>query len=100
MNSIERLPSAIRQLLVEPILEIKNFVGLNPDITGLATGATQGLVNHDPGMLKAAALPFGSSAEQKRSHAGGQTNANGVHIGFDVLHRVKDAETVVNGTAG
>ena len=121
LNGIEKLPKSLKVLLenllryeddlsvtkiqidsIQEWLKLKksNTVGLNPDITGLTTCAPKGLVDHDPRMLKAAALAFGSSTEKKRSHTRRQADTDSVHIGLDVLHGVKDAKAVVNGTAG
>ena len=66
----------------------------------MALGTTQGLVNHDPGVLQAAALALGAGTEQESSHACGEADTHRVHIRFDVLHRVEDAEAVVNRPAG
>ena len=84
------------QLFIESLLQKQDLIGLNTNITGLAPCSTQRLVDHDPGMLQAAALTWSTSAEQKRSHTCRKTNTNGLHIRLDVLHRVKDAQTVVN----
>ena len=48
-------------------------------------------------MGEAAALAPGAGTEQKGTHGGGQAHAHRVHVGFDVLHGVEDAEAVVNG---
>ena len=56
-------------------------------------------MNHDARMLQAAAFSLGSSAKEESAHARSQTNTNGVNVGLDVLHRVKNAQTVIDGSS-
>ena len=90
---------AIAELLVELLLQVEDFVCLNADVAGLAAGAAQGLVDHDPRVGEAAALALGASAKQKGTHRSGQTYADGLHIWLDVLHGVKYSQTVVYRSA-
>ena len=56
LNAIQGLTGALGKFLVEALFEEQDLIGLNTDIAGLALGTTQGLVNHDPRVLQAAAL--------------------------------------------
>ena len=47
LNTVKWLTGAIRQFLVQPFLEIKNFFRLNFDINGLTLRPAKGLVDHD-----------------------------------------------------
>ena len=100
LNPIQRLAGALGQFLVEALFQEQDFIGLDADVTGLALGTAQGLVNHDPRVLQAAALARSTSGEQESTHAGGQANTHGLHVGFDVLHGVEDAKAVVDRSAG
>jgi len=46
--SIESLPGVMSEDFVQTLLGAKNFLRLNADIGGLALGAAEGLVDHDP----------------------------------------------------
>ena len=48
LNPVKGLTGTVREFLVQTFLQVENFVGLNPDVAGLASGPTQGLVDHDP----------------------------------------------------
>lgn len=87
------LARVVSKDFIEPLLCTKDFLGLNANIGRLALGSAQRLVNHDPGVGQAVSFPFCSGSKQNGSHAGGLSDAVGVHLTADVLHRV------VNGQA-
>ena len=93
LDAVQGLTGSIGNLLVQTVFQEQNFIGLDADVTGLTLRSSEGLVNHDPGVPKAAALSFGASTKQKSTHAGCKANAHGVHIRLDVLHGVENAET-------
>ena len=90
------MAGAIGQLLIQLLLEVENFIGLNTDVAGLAPSSTQGLVDHDPRVGEAASLALGARSQQKGPHGGRQAHAHGLHIRLDVLHGVEDAKPVVH----
>ncbi len=96
MDLLQGLTTAFSQLTVELVFQEENFISLNTNIAGLTPCTTEGLVNHDSRMTQAAALAFGTSIEQKSAHTCCQTNADRVHIGLDVLHRIENAQTVIH----
>ena len=96
LNLVERLTGSVSKYLVQTILQEQDFVGLNTNIAGLTPCTTKGLVNHDSRMLKTAAFPFGTRTKEKSTHACSKAHTNRLYIGLDVLHGVKDTETVVD----
>src|SRR6478735_11165022 len=52
------------------VLDVTNLASLDFDVGRLPTGATEGLVDHDPRMRERETTAFGARAEQHRAHAG------------------------------
>ena len=98
-NSFKGLPRMVSKDFIETLLCAKDFLGLNANISRLALGSAQRLVNHDPGVGQAVAFSFCSGSEQDSSHAGGLSDAVGVHLTADVLHRVVNGQACGDVTA-
>jgi hypothetical protein len=47
LDAIKGLAGTLGKLPVQLVFQIENFIGLNANITGLAPGTSQGLVDHD-----------------------------------------------------
>src|SRR5205814_1574109 len=65
---------------------------LDVDIGGLALHAAERLVDHDAGVREREALALAPRREQPGGHAGRLPDAQGRHLGLDVLHGVVDRE--------
>jgi hypothetical protein len=71
-------------------LDVRELLGLDGDVGGLALEPARGLVHHDPGVGQRVALALGAGAQQELAHRGGEAHADGGHVGADEVHRVVD----------
>lgn len=62
---------------------------LDFNVSRLALGTTQGLVNHDAAVGKAVPLALMARRQQEGTHGRCQAHAHGGHVGADVAHGVK-----------
>lgn len=81
-------------------LDEKDLLGLNLDISGLARGASKGLVDHDAGVGQRLALALSSGAEEEGTHGGSSAKAHGRNVARNVLHGVVDGHAGGDGAAG
>ena len=91
-NRVKSLAGVMSEDFVQTLLGAKDFLSLNADIGGLALGAAEGLMDHDPRVGQAVPFAFGARGEKDSSHAGGLADAVGVHLAGDVLHGVVDRQ--------
>ena len=85
---------------VEDLPDEQNLLGLDLDIGGLSLGSSQRLVDHDAGVGQRPSLALGAGTQQKGTHRGGHSEADGGNITGDVLHGVVDGHTGRDGSTG
>ena len=78
---------------VQPILEFEDPFSADFDVRGLPLGAAHDLVDHDLGVGKNKPFPLSAGSQQDGRHGGRHADANGLHVGLDVLHGVVDGQT-------
>lgn len=96
----QRLAGVFGQQPVQSIPQPKDPLGPDLDVRGLSLRPAQGLVNHHFAVGKGKAFSLGTCGEQEGPHGSGQTDADGLHVGFDMLHRVVDGHARADGSAG
>jgi len=91
-DGLECLARVVSHDFVQAFFSAKNFLSLDADIGGLALGAAEGLMDHDPRVGQAVPFAFGARGEKDSSHASGLADAVGIHLAGDVLHGVINSE--------
>src|SRR5262245_36100539 len=78
---------------VQPLFEFEHITNADFHVAGGSLGSAEHLVNHYIGIWKRVTLALGSTTEQHSTHAGGLTDAIGVHIAGHELHRIVNCQT-------
>ena len=89
---LDRLAGVVREDLVEQLAHPDDLLGLDLDVDRLAGRATVRLVDEHPGVREDEALARRAGREQHRRGRRGLADADRLHVGLDVLHRVVDRE--------
>ena len=84
----------------EGFLEFQHVFHVNLHVGGLSLRPAENLVDHHVGVREGEAFAGGAATEQHGAHAGGLTNAVGVHVTREELHGVIDRQTGGNVAAG
>ena len=77
-----------------------DLLGLDLDVDRLARRTTVRLVDEHPGVREDEALARRARREQHRGGRRGLADADRLHVGLDVLHRVVDREQTGDLAAG
>ena len=77
LDRLEILASVVREQLVEPLADIKDFARVDVDIRGLSLKPPKRLVNHYPRIGKAETLALCPTSEEEGAHTAGLTNTGG-----------------------
>src|SRR5262249_1644356 len=89
---LQRLPGVLGDDLVESPAHVDDLLGVDLDVGRLALEAARDLVNEDLRVRRRHPLLRGAPAEQQRTHAHRNPDADRLDVGLDVLHRVVDRE--------
>ena len=92
LDLLERLAGMPDINLVEPALEVQDFLGVEHDVGRLALEPARGLVHHDARIRQRKAHVLGARGEQERAHGGRLPGAKGRNLRPDELHRVVDRQ--------
>ena len=76
----------------EGFLEFQHVFHVNLHVGGLSLRPAEHLVDHHVGVREGEAFAGGAATEQHGAHAGGLTNAVGVHVAREELHGVIDRQ--------
>src|SRR5262245_21795952 len=89
---LDGLVGVVGHDLVEELAHPDDLLGLDPDVDGLAGRATVRLVDQDARVREGEALAVRARRQQHRRRRRRLTDADRLHVGLDVLHRVVDRE--------
>ena len=82
---------------VEDLTDVEDLLGLDLNISSLALGSAEGLVDHNSGVWEGAPLALGPSTEKEGAHTGSGSEADSANITGDVLHGVVDRHASGDG---
>ena len=57
-------------------------------------------MNHNPSVRKTVSMTLCAAGKKHCAHRGLETDADSFDVGFDIVHRVDNGETVINGATG
>ncbi len=90
LDLLQRLTRVVRDELGHAPLGVRQLLGLDGDVGGLATQAGKRLVHHHASVGQREALARRAGGEQELTHAGGHAHAHGGDLAADELHGVVD----------
>ena len=96
LDFLDRLAGVLRVDLVEPAAQRERLSRVDLDVRGLPLEAAAGLVDEHARVGEHEPLALRTPREQERAHRHGGAEADGLHVGRDVLHRVVDGEPGVD----
>src|SRR5213596_772427 len=92
LDLLQALPGVLHEDVVHLLAQPDDLARLDVDVGGLALHAAERLMDHDAGVREREALALAPRREQPGGHAGRLPDAQGGHLGLDVLHGVVDRE--------
>mmetsp|Transcript_84924 Transcript_84924/g.104135 ORF Transcript_84924/g.104135 Transcript_84924/m.104135 type:complete len:255 (+) Transcript_84924:66-830(+) len=75
------------------LVDLQDLLGFYLDVFSLTLCSTHGLMDHGPAVWQRNSLALFPCSQEEGCHRGCQTNIDGDHRRFDVLHSVIDGET-------
>ena len=97
---VEGLAGVLGDDLVEAAADVDDLFGVDLDVGRLALEAGGDLVDQDLRVRQRHPLAGGAAAEQQRTHAHRDPDADRLHVRLDELHRVVDRHAGIDGAAG
>ena len=88
LDSVLGLTGVAHQDFIEGFPHSQDLTGVDVDIRRLALDPRERLVNHDPSVGEGISFPFGSRAEQQRTHTGRLPDTYRRDSGSNVLQGV------------
>src|SRR5688572_8919762 len=92
-DDLDRLLGVLCKNFIQPLAQVKDLLGVDLDVGGLALEAAHRLMDHDARVGQGEALVRVARGHQQRAHAGGLADAQGRDVGFDELHGVVDRQS-------
>mmetsp|Transcript_20055 Transcript_20055/g.41957 ORF Transcript_20055/g.41957 Transcript_20055/m.41957 type:complete len:273 (-) Transcript_20055:80-898(-) len=92
------LIAVFSNVCIEHLTNEKDFLGLNFNISRLALGSSQRLMDHDTAVGQGTTLSLGTRSQQKSSHTGSHTKAHSVDIARNILHSIINCHTSRHGS--
>ena len=95
-----RLPAGFGENAVDPLLNVQEVFSCQTNVSSLALGTAQRLMDHDLGVGRGVALALGTGGQQEGTRRCGDAGSHGADITANaVLHHVVDGHGIVDAPA-
>lgn len=99
LDFLQGLAGLIGEELIETVPHAQDALGADLDVGSLSLGAAEGLMDHHFAVGEGQPFALGPGRKQEGAHGGSHSDADGLNIALDVLHRIIDGKPGGDGSS-